>query len=84
MLSSLCKKKEAPVFPHALLRVYRMYQLCMAWTLLCTGKHLVRLDQPRHAARAAQEKIEGIGNKNKMVWFADIFSCHTVRMLLFP
>lgn len=76
-------QKQAREFPHALLRAYRMCQLCMAWTLLCTGKHLVKKDQPRHAARAVKEKIERIGNKSKLVWFADIFSCHTVRVLLF-
>lgn len=77
------KRKKPPEFPHPLLRVYRMYQLCLAWTVLCTGKHLVSLDQPRHSARGVKEKTEMIGNKKKLFWFADVFFCHSVRMLLF-
>ena len=59
-------------------------QLCLAWTPSAQeGKHLLSLDQPRHAARAVKEKIARIGNKRKLFRFADIFSCHAVLMMLF-
>lgn len=59
-------------------------QLWLAWTPTAQeGKHLLSLDQLRHAARAVKEKIARTRNKRKLFWVTDIFSCHTVIMLLF-